>query len=73
MFEKAKSDAIKTLKEEKERIAMWTADQDVKKRCDALDLAITALEMVDATALMLVHTGVEPADIIAKEPGEEEK
>ena len=55
MFEKAKSDAIKTLKEEKERIAMWFDEPDIEERCVAIDVAITAVELIDATMLQMVH------------------
>ena len=34
---------------------MWFDEPDIEERCIAIDIAITAVELVDATMLQMVH------------------
>ena len=55
MHERTKGEIITTLQAEKRRIAMWFDEPDIEDRCIAIDMAITAVELVDATMLQMVH------------------
>ena len=55
MYEKTKGEIITTLQAEKRRIAMWWDEHDAETRCIAIDVAITAVELIDATMLQMIH------------------